>query len=375
MSASKRTIKGETSVKYLKENPDMACRALARLMVEETGLWPSVEHARKSLLYYRGQSGGKNLQRLATEECVDKNGDYRRSPDGIPSKAGARILIFDIETAPSLAYVWGMFKVFVQPSQLVQSGRILSYAAKWLGEDEMYFDSIKDDIPHSRALGAVKKSLAKILDFPAFDALWKILVFYSTSDRRICETLYGLFEEADIVVAHNGQAFDVHTMNAHWIKHGIEPPPPYKIVDTLKIAKREFKFPRNKLESIARFLDVGKKTEHEGFDLWVKCMAREKEAWETMEEYNIQDVNLLEEVYMLLRPWDTRHPNVSLCYDDAITRCTVCGSSAIIELNKQARTSASNFPSYRCEGCGHVMRSRKREKPILGTDEQMSNVI
>lgn len=359
---------GELAKLYCEKYKTLSSTDVARLLYHETDAFTSVEGARSRVRYYRCKHGNKNRKRISIESYVEYN---KKGCE----KVAPKILIFDIETAPSLAHVWGMFKVFVQPSQLVQSGKILSYAAKWLGNDEMFFDSIRNDIPNSSTVDSIKKKSQKTFKHSSFEKMWDLLVFYSANDERLCRSLHALFEEADIVVAHNGQAFDVHTMNAYWLSHGITPPSPYKIVDTLKIAKREFRFPRNKLESIARFLDVGKKTEHEGFELWVKCMAKDEDAWDKMEEYNKQDVILLEEVYMLLRPWDTRHPNVSLCYGDDITRCTVCGSSAIKELTSTAKTAASEFPSFRCESCGHIMRSRSRYKPSLTPAEQMANVI
>ena len=52
-----------------------------------------------------------------------------------------RILAIDIETSPNLAYVWGLWDQNVSLNQLVESGEILCWAAKWLGEDEVFFYS------------------------------------------------------------------------------------------------------------------------------------------------------------------------------------------------------------------------------------------
>ena len=358
--AGKKKELGIYTLAKCRENRTMKDRELARMLRKERpDLFSSVENARNRVRYYRGHQGDEHRASRAADDCTT---DYRNAE--LPDKQSRmpKILIFDIETAPSMAYVWGMFKVFVQPSQLIQAGKILSYAGKWLGKDDVYFDSIKDDIPHSKALNVIKKSLKKLLDFKAFEVLWNILVFYSSSDKRLCESLYELFNEADIVVAHNGQAFDVHTMNAYWVKHDMIPPTPFRVVDTLKIAKKNFRFPRNKLESIARFLEIGKKTSHEGFELWVKCMARKQDPWKKMEEYNIQDVNLLEEVYIAIRPWDKSHPNVALLYDCADRRCTACGSASLQMITQKSYTAVSEFESFRCQNCGKIVRSGKREK-------------
>lgn len=243
-------------------------------------------------------------------------------------KFAPRILIYDIETSPNLAYVWSCYDENVSPSQLIEAGDILCWSAKWIDSPTVFTDSRQND----------------------------------KTDERICRSLWALFNKADIVVAHNGQAFDEKTLNARWLDYGIPPPEPFKTVDTLKIAKSMFRFPINKLEGIANYLGIGSKVEHEGFGLWVKCMAGDRAAWGRMRDYNVQDVLLLEQVYLRIRPWDKRHPNCALFYDDGLLRCVCCGSTEMKKLAKMAYTSVSMFNSYRCEKCGNVMRVGKQEK-------------
>ena len=241
---------------------------------------------------------------------------------GKSSHPEPRILVFDIETAPSLAYIWKCYDENISPSQMRSHTVLLSWAAKWLGEEKVMVDSTEKD----------------------------------KDDRRVCETIWNLFNEADIVVAHNGKAFDSRTLNTRWLQLGLKPPSPYKVVDTLMMAKAVFRFGINKLDYIAQFLGVGKKTEHEGFDLWTKCMVGDPDAWNRMREYNINDVLILEEIYLRMRAWDKKHPNVSLMYMDERKRCTVCGSQNITLIKQMSYTSAQAYTSYQCDNCGHIMR-------------------
>ena len=255
----------------------------------------------------------------------------KKGPCGQPlSKAhgvAPKVLIFDIETSPMLAYVWGFYKQFISPSQVVQPTEMLCYSAKWLGEKTVFFDSQQGE----------------------------------ADDKRVCETMIDLFDKADIVVAHNGQGFDEKVLRARWLHHGFVPPRPYKSVDTLKIAKT-LRTGCNKLDYLAQYLGVGRKMEHEGFALWTKCLAGDRKAWQRMEAYNIQDVLILEDVYLKMRAWDKRHPNIALYYPDDKERCTVCGSTTMKTLTKKAMTAVSIFASYRCNSCGHIMRDGTREK-------------
>jgi len=252
---------------------------------------------------------------------------------------GPKVLIFDIETTPMLSWHWRCYKENINPVQIVKHSHVLCWVAKWLGSDAIYFDSVKGD---------------------------------GEDDKRCCEELWTLCDEADIVVAHNGQAFDMGTMNARWAYHGLNPPSPAKMADTLKIARGVFNFPTNKLEGITRYFGIGSKKEHEGFRLWLKCMDGDPKAWKTMEEYNIEDVLILEELYLRIRPWDKRHANVSLLYDDEKMRCVCCGSTDIKRMKKNARTNVTVFPAYRCMSCGKPMRGRGR---FAISENTLANII
>ena len=85
----------------------------------------------------------------------------------------AKILILDVETAPNVAYVWRFFKTNVGAKQVVEKGYMLSFAAKWLGEDDIYYS----DTSNQKEIGLLKDLLP-------------------------------LLEEADMIVAHNGERFD-----------------------------------------------------------------------------------------------------------------------------------------------------------------------
>jgi len=248
-------------------------------------------------------------------------------------KVGARILAFDIETSPTLCYTWDFWKASIHPEQILEDSRVLCWAAKWVGCDGVLYRRSKD---------------------------WR-------NDRDIVAELSELLGSADIVVAHNGKSFDVARVWARMAHHEIQPPPPFKVVDTVLLARSAFNFPHNSLAGLARYLEIGAKAEHEGFGLWVKCMADDADAWGRMEAYNIQDVLLLEEVYQRLRPYDKKHPNVALYYDDCDLRCVRCGAKALKESASPAYTAISEFPLFQCESCGAWCRSgtRTKREPVM----------
>ena len=238
-----------------------------------------------------------------------------------------RVLIFDIETSPMLAWVWGFYKQYINPEAVKIPVKVLCYCAKWYGEDTVMFQRRK-----------------------------------SGDDKQVIKGLWDLFDQADYVVAHNGKAFDEKQVVARMIAHGMKPPSPYKNVDTLITARSIMAAGCNKLDYLARYIGAGQKAEHEGFPLWLKCMDMDKAAWETMEDYNIQDVLILEELYTELRPWDKRHPNVALYYPDDVTRCVCCGGTEFKKLRQTAKTALSEFQALRCKACGKPQRTGTRIK-------------
>lgn len=252
----------------------------------------------------------------------------------------ARILILDIETAPNVAYVWRFFKENVGAKQVIENGYMLSYAAKWLDEKEVFYE----DLSNQHEADMLTK-LAKLLD------------------------------EADIVVAHHGDMFDLPHIQGRFLVHGIKPPAPYKQVDTKKIAKKEFNFPSNSLEYLAVVLNLPiKKGQHRkfpGFELWLGVLRNDPEAWAEMKEYNIDDILVLEQLYKVFRPFHRLHPNVAVFDDEHDVHCPKCNSDNI-QYRGYAHTTVGRYHRFQCNDCGGWGRDRKN---VLRNPNLKVNVV
>tara|TARA_Y100001951_G_C11298065_1_gene277541 strand:- start:4771 stop:5544 length:774 start_codon:yes stop_codon:yes gene_type:complete len=238
------------------------------------------------------------------------------------------IWIIDIETAPRIAYVWQFFKAFISPNQVLNKGYIMSFAAKKLGEDSVIYEETRTE-----------------------------------DDTELCRSLSAIFDNADIVIAHNADRFDIPTIRASCMRHGLRPWSPIKVIDTLKVAKREFRIDSNSLKYLSMYLGVDEKEDHAkfpGFELWKECIAGNEEAWAEMQQYNIQDVLTLEQVYLKMRPWMTRHPNLGVLMEEDKTVCSKC-SSDHIQWRGYAYTNVGKYRKYQCQGCGGWGRSRFTE--------------
>jgi DNA polymerase III epsilon subunit-like protein len=117
------------------------------------------------------------------------------------------------------------------------------------------------------------------------------------------EELHRLMSEADLLVGWNSAAFDHKHINREFLENGMTPPSPVKDLDLMSVTKANFLFPSNKLDYVAQKLGVGAKVKHSGFSLWIKCMEGDEKAWAEMKKYQIQDVNLLVDLYDKLLPW------------------------------------------------------------------------
>lgn len=151
--------------------------------------------------------------------------------------------------------------------------------------------------------------------------------------------------------------FDVPTLNTRFIKNGLMPPTPYRVIDTLKESKKHFRFESNKLDYLGQTLGLGNKIKTT-FSLWENFLKGDKSAMNEMLKYNEQDVLLLEDVYLTLRPYIKSHPNLNLYIESDVNRCPSCMSDQLSWEGNYA-TNVNRYRSFRCKSCGSVGRSRE----------------
>lgn len=236
---------------------------------------------------------GKSWRKIS--ELLDKPrstvSDYLRKEFksvAVTTKKGPRVLIYDIETAPLLGYCWSLWDNNIGLNQIHSDWHVLSWAAKWMGEEDVYYQDQRD-------------------------------VKNVEDDKQLLQGIWKLLDECDFVITQNGKKFDQKKLNARFVIHGMKPPSTYRHIDVLQIAKSQFGFTSNKLQYMTETLcKKYKKSGHakfSGFELWSECLNGNIEAWSEMENYNILDILSLEELYSIISPWDAKLPNFSV-YDD-----------------------------------------------------------
>jgi uncharacterized protein YprB with RNaseH-like and TPR domain len=251
---------------------------------------------------------------------VSETKSYQKEP---------RVLFFDIETAPIKAYVWGKWQQNVNDDFIIQDWFILCWSAKWMFEDEIYHSAL------------TKKEIKK------------------GDDKRVVKNLWKMFDEADVIIAHNGVRFDNKKAKTRFMKFDLGLPRPYQIVDTLLHLRKAGAITSNRLDYVAkRFLGIdGKMDTPKG--LWIDVLNCEENAMETMVAYCDVDVKVLEDVYFYFRKYFQPHINLSLFMEDvSAPKCPTCGSTHLEEYGEYS-TTVSVYQSYKCNDCGSLSRARK----------------
>lgn len=245
-----------------------------------------------------------------------------------------KILLLDIETAPMDVMVWGTYKQRIPHTNIVNDWFILSWSAKYLYDADVMSDVVTPDEAFKR------------------------------DDCRICKSIWDLMNVSDVIIGHNIDRFDKKKLNTRFFINGLKPPLPYITIDTLTLAQKNFGFSSNRLDYLGRLIRNRGKIDTD-FDLWVRCKNGDQDALNEMVAYNKEDVVLLEEVYVELRPWMRSHPNMGLLMDTDKMVCPVCGSYEIELTDKYYTTPANQYRMVRCKDCGSPNRLPKGEWSTL----------
>lgn len=251
------------------------------------------------------------------------------------------IWTLDIETCPIKAYVWALFDQNIGINQITEEWSILAWSAKELGTGRtLHFDTGRQ---------------RNIRD-----------------DRAILRKLWKLLDHADIIIAQNGQRFDVPAINSRMLMAGMKPYSPIRVIDTLLASKRYFRHTSNKLEWVSKYHSQNPKLttrKFAGFDLWAQCEKKNPEAWAEMREYNMRDVVATEEYYLKIRPWMTNHPNLGAYVDGEQHNCPNCGSSHVTKQGTNV-TQQGRRQQYQCQevecgrwshGKAQIISTRRRK--------------
>lgn len=235
-----------------------------------------------------------------------------------PTPARVRRLFWDIETSPNVMYSWRAgYKIDLGPHLIIQERKVICICYKWEGEDKVHSLTWDKD----------------------------------QDDKAMLKAFVEVASEADEMIAHYGDGFDMPWFRTRCLIHGLTPLPAYKTVDTKAWASKYFYFNSNKLDYLGGLL-VGSKKLDTDFDLWKRVMAGIQSALNYMVKYCKKDVILLERVWTKLRFCVAPKTHSGVFSGLGKWSCPHCASEDVIKSKTRVTASGNIQHQMKCESAG-----------------------
>lgn len=216
---------------------------------------------------------------------------------------------------------------------------VLCFGYKFLDEKEVHCKNVWD-------FSSGKKNINNDLDLIKFAS--KIL------------------SDADAIVTHNGNNFDLKFLNTRLTIAGLSPLPKLIHIDTCSLSKNKLFLTKNRLNSLADALSTERKMENGGWQLWERLAlsnfegdkAQIEKDKKTMTRYCKQDVVVLEKVFKKLLPYINKMPNYMYLNSD-VQLCSNCGSDNVQRRGYSVSKSVKK-QRFQCMDCGTWSQETKK---------------
>lgn len=173
---------------------------------------------------------------------------------------------------------------------------------------------------------------------------------HKQNDKTMLQEFVKIAAEADEMIGHNGDKFDLAWIRTRCAFHRISMFPKYITVDTLKVSRSKFRFNSNRLDYIAKFLGVGAKIKTD-YGLWKDVLSGSERALNKMVKYCKGDVLILEKVYEVMRTHIEPKQNYSALYNSHKQGCPECGSDNLRANGTRATLTGIIKRQYFCIDC------------------------
>ena len=269
---------------------------------------------------------------------------YRRKLKIVAKATPIKRLFFDIETG----YFTLKLKVFqlknyiryFDPNTIEKDKEIICISYKWQYEDKVH-----------------------TLDF-------------RTSEKTMLKTFIKVLGEADEIIAHNGDNFDIKELRTRCISYGVLMFPTYRTLDTLKKSRQYFKFASNKLDYIGDYLNIGRKLEHAGFEMWEDIIEkRDPKALKKMIKYCEQDVILLEDAYHALAPYIYHNTNFAVLSGGDKWECPECAGDNVKMYKTYTTAMGVVRRNMKCHDCKKQYRISNRTYTQMLSDVVLHDTV
>lgn len=231
---------------------------------------------------------------------------------------GFKRLFFDIETSYNQGWFWQpSYQTSITYDQIIKPSAIICICYKWQGSNKVHH-----------------------------------LTWDKGCDKKMVKDFYKIIEEADEVVSHNGDKFDLKWIRTRFLLYGFVGMPEIKSIDTLKISRSKFKFPSNRLDAIGKFLGFGGKYDTGGIQLWHDIIQKNsRSAMSKMVEYCKRDVDLLEKVFLKLEGYAKPKTHVAVFAGGDKADCPYCAGTNIKIKDRAISSTGAVKVRMTCKDC------------------------
>jgi len=295
-------IENEEILEFLRSKPGYAKEGAKRLRnhLRKKGLQAPIYRCREVLKQFRAEL------KLEKQKIESKE---------------AKILFYDIETSWNEGWFWRPGrKVSLTHSQITKERAVICVSYKWAGEDEVYtltWDKNQDD----------KFLISQFID---------------------------VLNEADMIVAHNGNSFDLRWIRGRAAYHRIPMLPRYKQFDTMRVAMSKFNFNSYALAYIAKFFGIEDGKIQTRPQLWDDvCLYNDRNALIEMIEYCERDVEVLEKVYDVIKYYDNPHLHAGVLNGEIKATSPITGGVEIKHIKSIVTTAGT---------VKHVMQDKETKR-------------
>lgn len=186
--------------------------------------------------------------------------------------------------------------------------------------------------------------------------------YYAEWDRggrkRLARESLRIFNQADLIIGHNVDAFDIPHLRRLWKEEGFSQPRPFKTSDTFKTARR-LKFESAALGYLCELAGLPGKVGAYDVEVVRAALAGDRAARAEIEAYAVGDVFAHEGVWDYLRDLDTRQPNVWPTIEDkngnTKPSCYRCGEANPRRHKDDSLKIVQLHSLYECRNCGAFM--------------------
>lgn len=226
-------------------------------------------------------------------------------------------LFYDIETSPNIVTSWGIGKTYLSYENILQERAVICISWKWGGEDKVR------SLTWDRDQG----------DYAMISKFMKVL------------------NEADEIIAHNGDNYDIRFLAGRAMYHDLDPFPWWKTVDTYKLAKRRFRLNCFRLDYLGEYLGLGRKNKTE-YSWWLDILIRnDRKRLREMVDYCEQDVVLLEKVYDRIAKYSKPTTHAGALMGLSKWTCAHCASENVHASKRMVTASGYVKQQMQCNDC------------------------